>query len=176
MSEDVDDFLAHYGVKGMKWGKTSSRPEGTPRKTEREAGKDAKEFARAKMYYGEGAGVRRRLIKGTVASKSKDAAYKESFERQLESQDLAKRAVEARGKRKRTDTVEGAKKTTRGVVNVIKGNMRNASAASVILVGAATAAHRSGVDRMVFEYAKKTVVDIATDPRTTNIKNMWSSL
>ena len=40
----VDEFLAHYGVKGMKWG------------VRRAARKDANEFAAAKMYYGKGAG------------------------------------------------------------------------------------------------------------------------
>lgn len=38
-----DDYLEHFGVKGMKWG------------VRREARKDAKESARAKMYYGEAA-------------------------------------------------------------------------------------------------------------------------
>ena len=34
MTDDVvDDFLAHYGVKGMKWGvRNSSRPAGAPRR------------------------------------------------------------------------------------------------------------------------------------------------
>lgn len=173
MSDEVDDFLAHYGVPGMKWGKTKARPDGTSRRTERDAGKDAKEFARAKMYYGQGAGVRRRLIKGTVESKSKDSSYKESFDRQLATQNMAKAAESARGKRKRTDTVQGAAKTTRGVVNVIKGNAQFASAASIILVGAAGAAHKSGVDKMIFDYGKRTVTSIINDPKTQNIKNLW---
>lgn len=40
-------YLAHHGVKGMKWG------------VRRHARKDAKEMARAKMFHGEGAGTRR---------------------------------------------------------------------------------------------------------------------
>lgn len=36
--------LYHHGVKGMKWG---------VRKQRRQAKKDAKEYARAKMFYGE---------------------------------------------------------------------------------------------------------------------------
>ena len=33
MTEFVDDYLEHYGVKGMKWGvKNSGRPSGAPRK------------------------------------------------------------------------------------------------------------------------------------------------
>lgn len=42
--------LAHYGVKGMRWGVRNSRPEGVSRSTNRAAKKDAKEFTRAKMY------------------------------------------------------------------------------------------------------------------------------
>ena len=41
--------LMHYGVKGMKWG------------VRRRARRDAKEFTQAKMYYGEGAGNRRKI-------------------------------------------------------------------------------------------------------------------
>lgn len=53
-----NDELSHYGVKGMRWGVRNSRPEGVSRSTNRAAKKDAKEFTRAKMYYGEGAGTK----------------------------------------------------------------------------------------------------------------------
>lgn len=51
--------LMHYGVKGMKWG------------VRRRARRDAKEFTQAKMYYGEGAGNRRKLIKATVKAQDR---------------------------------------------------------------------------------------------------------
>lgn len=42
MSEEVDDFLAHYGVKGMRWGKRqSSATSDVPSKSDRKAAKEA---------------------------------------------------------------------------------------------------------------------------------------
>lgn len=58
--------LMHYGVKGMKRGVRR---------------RDAKEFTQAKMYYGEGAGNRRKLIKATVKARSKDPLYKSEFDK-----------------------------------------------------------------------------------------------
>lgn len=149
-----EEYLEHYGVKGMKWGKSNGRPSGTPRKTERMAAKDAKESARAKMYYGEGAGIRRRQINNTVKSRSKDAAYKEAFERNLERQDLAKASSKAHSKRKRTDVVKGAAKTSRGVINILNGNAGAAGATAVGLVGVAAGAHKLGVDKLLMDKGK----------------------
>ncbi len=70
--QDVEAFLEHFGVKGMKWGSRSNqRPDGVSRSTNRNATKDAKEFARAKQFYGVGAGTRRKHIKSTVEAKKK---------------------------------------------------------------------------------------------------------
>lgn len=154
---EVDEFLAHYGVPGMKWGRRNGSS--TPRKTEKEASRDAKESAKAKMYYGEGAGVRRRLINNTVKSKSKDPVYKEAFERNLAGQDMAKAASQARTKRKRTDTVNSAKKTTRGVSHMLRGNTRYASASAALLVGGAMYAHKTGIDKRIADKGKTLLND-----------------
>ena len=47
-------YLAHFGVKGMKWGvhRSEAASLGVSRKTNREAKRDAKEYTRAKMFYG----------------------------------------------------------------------------------------------------------------------------
>lgn len=121
----VDDELAHYGVKGMRWGVRNSRPEGVSRSTNRAAKRDAKEFTRAKMYYGEGAGNRRKLIKAKVNQRSKDPSYKKAFDHHVANTDWEKRGKEARSKRGRADAVKGAGKAARGVKNVALGNYRN---------------------------------------------------
>lgn len=119
MTDNVDDFLAHYGVKGMRWGQRKASIPGVSAKTSREARKDASEFAKAKMFYGEGAGTRRKLIKAKVESKSaKDPSYKKAFDHHLGNQDMGKRASQARGERARKDTVKATAKTARGIKNL----------------------------------------------------------
>lgn len=120
MTDNVDDFLAHYGVMGMKWGQRKASIPGVSARTSREAKKDANEFAKAKMFYGKGAGTRRKLIKAKVESKSsKDPSYKKAFDHHLGNQNMAKRASQARGERARKDTVETTAKTARGVKNLV---------------------------------------------------------
>ncbi len=126
---EYERYLAHHGVKGMRWGVrkdggkqgSSANPKTTPSKrTTREASKDAKEFNRAKMFYGEGAGTRRKLIKATVTSKAKkDPLYKKAFDEAVATQDMGKHASKARSERKRKDVKNTTAKTARGVKNTI---------------------------------------------------------
>lgn len=93
----AEDYLAHFGVKGMRWGVRKDRPSGVSAKINRDAAKDAKEYARAKQFYGEGAGTRRKLIKAKVESKSKhSASYKKAFDHHLANQDMGKHAESSR--------------------------------------------------------------------------------
>lgn len=153
MDDEVDEFLAHYGVKGMRWGRRQS-VEGVSRRTNRMAAKDAKEHIQAKMYYGEGAGVRRRQIKAVVTERSKDDSYRKAFEQHVSGQDLAKASSKAHSKRKRTDVVQGTKKTARGIHHIINGNPQYASAAAALVVGGAMYIHKSGIDKVVMDKGK----------------------
>ena len=148
MYYESNSHLAHYGVKGMKWGVRKDR---TSLITKHRAKKDAKEYARAKMYYGEGAGNRRKLIKATVNERSKDPKYKAEFERRLSEQDMSKHASAA--KRERTVKTAGktTAKTARGLVNAAMGNIGRASATAAAIY---TIAHATGADKKVAEYAK----------------------
>lgn len=119
MVDDVDEYLAHYGIKGMRWGQRKASIPGVSPRTSREARKDATEFAKAKMFYGTGAGTRRKLIKAKVEAKAaKDPNYKKAFDHHLSNQDMGKRAEGARSERKRKDVVAGTAKTARGVKNL----------------------------------------------------------
>lgn len=151
--DEVDDFLAHYGVKGMRWGRRKGI-EGVPARTNRMASKDAKEAALAKVYYGEGAGIRRRQINAIVSTRSKDPAYKKAFDQHLADQDLAKASSKAHSKRKRTDVTKGTVKTAKGIRHIINGNPQYASATAAVLVGGALYAHKTGIDKLLFDKGK----------------------
>lgn len=138
MSDDVEDFLAHYGVKGMKWGVRKDRPAGVSARTNREARKDAQEFARAKMFYGQGAGNRRKLIKATVeAKKKRDPSYAKAFDHHVERQDFSTHATKARKERKRTDRVDRTKKRAGYLARMTTGEMGTQAAFTAVAVGGA---------------------------------------
>ena len=165
MPLDEEAALEHYGVKGMKWG------------VRREAKRDANKFAKAKMYYGEGAGTQRKLIKATVESKrKKDSQYGEAFDYYMDNQNMATRAQQARTKRRTTDATNSVRKTARGIGHIINGNSMYASAAAVAIYGAAKF---TGADKVVVKAAKtayNTVAKkVATEYNVMKIKQQFKN-
>lgn len=171
--DDVDDFLAHYGVKGMKWGQRKNSLPGVSAKTNRDARKDAEEFARAKMFYGTGAGNRRKLIKSTVESKSKDPGYKAAFDHHLANQDMGKHASKAKSERRRKDVGGGAAKTARGVHRQLTGGFGSVSLASAVLAGAYVGARKTGVDQVIMNAAKQRLGDVKSKQTDKKNVNEW---
>lgn len=152
------EAFAHHGVKGMRWGVRKDDHPGASRSTNKAAAKDAREFARAKMFYGEGAGTRRKLIKAKVESKKKkDSSYAQAFDHHLNKQDLGSHASKAGRERKRKDVVKGTGKTARGIKNVATGNSRAANLSAVVIVAGATFAHKQGWDQVALNSIQNNV-------------------
>lgn len=146
--EEIVETLTHFGVLGMRWGHHGSRASAIthpaiahiPKRTRIDAHKDAEEFTKAKLFFGQGAGTRRKLIKATVESKrGKDPHYGHAFDHFVKQTDLGQRANQARRERKRKDTTGYAKKTIKGVGHVLRGNNQYANATASLLVPAAVA-------------------------------------
>ena len=147
--------LYHHGILGMHWGiRRYQNEDGTltpaGKKRYKEAKKDAKEYARAKMYYGEGAGTRRKLIKNKVEEKSKDPGYKEAFDYAMSQQNMDKHVEAAKRERKVNDVKAGVPRVARRTV-----------AAVGTLVSAAAVLHYYGLDKPLInagkEFYRKTV-------------------
>ena len=149
MRKKTVNELSHHGILGMHWGiRRYQNEDGTlteaGKKRYREASKDAKEYARAKMYYGEGAGNRRKLIKAKVEEKSKDAGYKEAFDYAMSRQNMEKHAEAAKRERKAEDIKTGIPRVARRTV-----------AAVGTLVSAAAVLHYYGLDKELIKTGKE---------------------
>jgi hypothetical protein len=143
------DELLHYGVKGMRWGVRRSR-------TERAAARDAKEFARAKMFYGEGAGTRRKLIREKVNSRKKaDPKYAKAFDDAYARQDLGKHGDKARRERGRKDAAKKTKQRAGYLARMKTGEMGTQAAFTALTVtGVAFVASPQGRQLMSTSYDK----------------------
>jgi hypothetical protein len=136
---DEEVYLEHYGVKGMKWGVRQSRPNGVSRSMDRRARKDAEEFARAKMYYGKGAGNRRKLINASVSARSaNNPGYAKAFQRHLDNQDMSRHAERAQTERSRTDRREATRQTAGFFARRFTGEMGTRAAFAAVAVAGAT--------------------------------------
>lgn len=170
--------LYHHGVEGQRWGVKNGPPYPlnggmSPRKAKSRAKKDAKEFARAKMFYGEGAGNRRKLIKNTVAERSKDPVYKQAFDDALSKQDMAKHVQKAKAERHRKDTANQVKKTGRGFVNIFTGHPERVGAGLAVVTAGVGIAHKTGIDKMIANFAKTKVNGIRNSAATAKGKR-WA--
>lgn len=156
-----EEYLEHVGVKGMRWGHRKN-PTGAPHKTNKLARQDAEEMARAKMFYGQGAGTRRKLIKTTVDQRKRiDPAYAKAFDYHLDNQRMDVHAQKAQQERVRKDRIDRTKQQAGAVARRTTGEM-GTQAAFAVLALAGTAYMTSPAARKKmnkgFSIAKEAVV------------------
>ena len=114
-----DQELMHYGKMGMHWGQRTTASDTIAKSTDKLAKKDAKRHADAKMFYGQTAGTKRKLLKAELDKKKKTIpGYEEAFNKHLENVDLAKSAKKAVRKRTTIDATNRARITTKQVLGV----------------------------------------------------------
>lgn len=94
---------------------------------ERAAKRDAEEFMKAKMYYGKGAGNRRKAINNKVMAKKADPEYSRAFDLAYSKLDPAKYASGAVKERRLNDNKDLLKKTVKDGVNIATGNTQRVS-------------------------------------------------
>jgi predicted alpha/beta hydrolase len=136
---------------------------------QKEARRDARAFARAAMYYGEGAGTRRKLITATVDGKAqRNPAYGRAFHMELARQDMAYHAAKARRERELKDVGHAFGKNVRGILT---GDVRSVNTGVLVLGATAYVAHQTGLDKLAYDKAKKSINDFKARRRAkkTNI-------
>lgn len=162
-------FLEHFGVKGMHWGVRNDGPAGVTKSTNRMARKDAKEYATAKMFYGQGAGTRRKLIKATVEQRSKnDPAYKKAFDHHLAKQDMAERASVATKQRGRKDTATKTKQRVGYVARRLTGEMGTQAALTAATIAGVTYL-KSDSGKAQMKRASSTIKSYTNSPQVKDL-------
>lgn len=122
-------------------------------KVERQARRDAEEYAGAYMAYGEGAGTRRKLIEGTVAYKMEMVpGYREAFTREHERQNMVKHAKNAKVANRTKAVNRSIKRNTRAAVT---GKYENLNTGVLIVGAIGYALHKTGHDKTVIAFGKK---------------------
>lgn len=122
-------------------------------KIEKMAAVDARRWALAEMFYGEGAGTARKLLNAELETKyDRMPGYREAFDSAYNHLDMGKIAGMAIKQRKNADRALKTGKNLRALKN---GNLRGLSTGVYVAVGVVYVAHVTGYDKVVAEEAKK---------------------
>lgn len=129
-------------------------------KIEKLAQKDAERVLAAEMFYGEGAGNRRKLLQAEMDQKIVDLAdtnYADAFNLAYELLDKNKFAKAAIRERKNLDRMSKANKNIRAFRS---GNLNNLSTGVFVVVAGAYLAHQTGYDKKIEAEVKKQAAKI----------------
>lgn len=113
---------------------------------------DAAEFARAQMFYGEGAGIRRNHISTAVEYKmAKLPGYENAFRKAYAKQDMSKHVKQARLERRARDVSASARRNAKALAH---GDIRRMNTSFIVLIAVGTVLHKTGYDKVLWEKTK----------------------
>ena len=115
-------------------------------KFEKMVQKDAERWAAAEMFYGEGAGTRRKLINAEILTKTQDPAYEIALHEACRKLDMTKFAEAAIKERKAIDRASKAARNFRAARSGNYGNLTNGVA---VAVGVYIILNKTGYDKVV---------------------------
>lgn len=122
-------------------------------KIDKMAQSDAARWAAAEMFFGDGAGTRRKLLWAEINKKlSSVPQYKEAFEQAYQSQDFAQHAINAERERRRIDRAAAAGRNIRALKN---GNIQGLTTGVFVVAGAVYVAHATGYDQKIKAEAQR---------------------
>lgn len=117
------------------------------------AAQDAANYARAMMFFGEGAGTRRKHVTAEIATKvERVPGYHEAFEKALGKQDMGEHAIKAQKERKSLDRKKAVSRNTRGLITGNKASLT--TGVGVVVVGWGLA-RELGLDEPIKAEVKK---------------------
>lgn len=148
-------------------------------KLEKMALNDAQRAMAADMFYGEGAGTRRKLLQAEIWPKVDTIeGYREAFDRAYESLDLTKYAEMAVKERKALDRAAKVGKNVRALKS---GNLQNLTTGVAVVVGLGIAAHATGLDVIAYEESKRLYRKAKTEikfrvarAQGRNVEKLWA--
>lgn len=134
----------------------------------RKARHDAEEYARAQMFFGEGAGTRRKIIENKVAwNIERQSGYNEAFNKALGQQNWEDHVNRAIRERKRIDRGKFIKRNTRAIAT---GNYKNAQNSVLVIGMIVYVAHQTGLDKVALEKGKVLYKDAKV-----RVKKAWNN-
>lgn len=143
-------------------------------KIEKMAAKDSYEYGLAQMFFGEGAGTRRKLIETVINERVETIP---GYERalnvaygKLSQIEMAEKAI---AERKSIDRASKASKNFRAIRS---GNLHNLSTGVFVVVGAAYLAHATGYDKVIEVEAKKLYKKTKTEYKLWNLKRQGKNV
>ena len=122
-------------------------------KIEKMAEKDAYDWGLAQMFFGEGAGTRRKLVAARIDQRVLDIpGYEQALDKayaKLDQVEMAEKAVALRKK------IDRANKTGKNIRALKNGNIRGLSTGLYVVAGGYVLARATGYDKIIEAEARK---------------------